>query len=244
MSWLAKGERSVRNSLEYAQFFEAYKSLIPRAYESLLGLRSSKTVAAKSIHQLKIDPRARKDPTCVKSYVEELNATLDSYLNDPSEFKFLTDTYQKFILVKIRNLSEVGVDWEACARWSSVYLILRKFILDSSETLQSYLPKNSTMTNGGEPSDSLVSVLRGFFSSNVILEPLVMKTMVDWDRAHLLALEDRIDDFQSEIQYTDIYDAVRYLRTNGFLKSKGYEFYEKLLGKETINLIREFVSIK
>jgi len=235
---------------KYREFFERYRELIPCAYASLRGINSLKSAALEPVHQCGINKLTREDPALLQSYVRQLCVVLDSslLLDRPKDFRFFSHAYQSFILSKIQGLNEAGVSLEACGRWSAVFLILRKFIADAYTVFRGFLPKtqltNRTMLNGGNLNEmeSYVSAFTGFYSSNIVLDSLMMKTIRDWDKAHLAALEDRdLEDFEPEIQYVDLYDVTRHLKSVGLFESKGYKYYEEVFGKEIVELAKEFV---
>lgn len=228
--------------VKYGEFFERYSELLPCAYESLGGVRSLTSAAWEPIYEWRVNKRAREDPTILPAHAKPLYAILDSSLLR-EDFGFFSDAYQSFILSNIQGLREAGLPLEACGRWSSVFLILRKFIADARDVFRELAPQSHTMPNGGNfDAAPYMSAYTGFYSSNSVFDSLIVKTIGDWDKAHLVAIEDQnFEDFESEIRYVDIYDAVSYLKSVGFFKPKGFAYYEKRFDEKTVELARDFM---
>jgi len=231
---------------QFTKFYEAYKELIPCAYESLNGINRFITVVLEPIHKW-VNKEILNDQKYFQSSIVAVCAVLDSSLlfDTPQKLEFFSHRFQNFILNKIRDLNEAGISLEACGCWSSIFLILDKFIKDARDVFGEYLPRDDRiMQNGGTPSTESYTTFVKFFNSNIVFNSLIMDIIEDWNCAYLAALKSQLEDFEPKIRYVQIYDLVRRLKDAGFFKPKGYEYYETLFGKEIVRLAKDFMPIK
>lgn len=190
-----------------------------------------------------------KKPFDLSGPLAAISTALSSRVEPSDASKFFTEKYQSEVSEKINALRKIRFSEEVCANWQMTFVLLGRFIEGANKVFADFQPSSLvTSTNGGvrENVRTQVSVLKNLWFSLDRLESLFSKVDDDLDKSyeHVFFKRNRIEKFESRIVYDDLFETMVLLKRHGFFVSRRSEYYEKELGKEAVDLIRDFLSLK
>jgi len=158
---------------------------------------------------------------------------------------FISKLYHEETIKCIIELQKVSSP-ERGANWSTAFTLLKRFLNDASDEFLSKLPDPQNnldiVADGGNSSSVQEEFLSRFCSSLGSVKELMFKANQDIDESRAQFLNQQSNSSDASLQTEDLYKVVDDLRSQGFLSSRDNVFYENVIGKNTLNLLKEYIK--